>query len=165
MASISKDVDAVVASVAGGINDMIMRVTMGTDRKAKIKTVADEIMILLESHGLAYKEVVKPRACCVHPENRFGAGIEAHDVHHLLSAIMREGWSWMECVGARAIELSPGSTGKMQLDFNETLHSASEGMLAPVMRHDVKILTLTCSHTVAGLRCVLSGCKGILMYM
>jgi hypothetical protein len=147
----------VVAEVAVVVNNMIDTVQNGSDRKAKIKTVADSICTLLLSRGLAYKEKVRAALVGVHPENRFGMGVEPLDVHELLKSIVLQGWSWLEVVGARAFEVAPSDGDTF--DFNDRLAKSSEGLLAKVEQHELRITSVTCGHTNAGLRCVLGGSK------
>ena len=129
-------------------------------RKQQIKAAADEIMRMLRGAGLVYDETVDIDNIGVHPENRFGSGPTALNVHKLISAIIEMGWSWLECGGARAFEAQTDPEKRAtQETFNCTNIERADGQLAGVRMADLRILTVTCSHTVAGVRAVKHGAK------
>ena len=79
-------------------------------------------------------------------------------MHDLLQWIVRQGWSAEEVKGARAIEVAPGEVGQSQVQFNANLATASDGLLAPP-GFSTRALSVSCSHTNAGLRAIQNGCK------
>ncbi len=149
-------------TVCPKINDLIKKYNEGESRSKK-EALGDMIVQLLLDSKLAYAERRPNEGVWVHPQNRFGAGLDTTDVHALLHLIVTEkGWSWAACAKARAIEMNPsGDVHKRQLEFNQKLSSAADGFLAPVDPHDRAILSIACSHTVAGLRAVNAGCKTV----
>ncbi len=153
MSSMVPNVAAAILHIAPQVNKLIAEAREGDEQSSK-KALGDTIVAMLIANGLAYEEVIRNGAVGVHDANRFGAGLLPADVIILHAEIIRDGWSWHEVLGrARAFEVAPGAKGHAQLGANLSLWQASGGMLAPVIREDIRILSVGCSHTVAGLRC------------
>ena len=159
MSSFSSPIDEALETNAPVINSMISSCigVGGSERKARIKSTADEVCALLMEKGLAYKEVMPLFRICVHPENRFKSGLTPSDVHELLELILEAGFSFTEMVGARSFELAPGKEGDKQFDAYRRIQTLSMGTLPTLSRDDVRILTVACSHTVSGLLCADQG--------
>ncbi|CAK0855463.1 unnamed protein product, partial [Prorocentrum cordatum] len=117
------------------------------------KAAADQMIQLLLDKQLAYRLKAEPDEVGVHPDNRYGVGVEWYEVHTLAGIIIRGGWSWSEVKDPIAIEIAQGAAGDEQLRFNEGLAASSEGYLAKVPAV-VKILSIACSHTNQVLRCI-----------
>ncbi|CAK0865543.1 unnamed protein product, partial [Prorocentrum cordatum] len=117
------------------------------------KAAADQMIQLLLDKQLAYRLKAEPDEVGVHPDNRYGVGVEWYEVHTLAGIIIRGGWSWSEVKDPIAIEIAQGAAGDEQLRFNEGLAASSEGYLAKVSAV-VKILSIACSHTNQVLRCI-----------
>eukprot|EP00959_Pyramimonas_sp_CCMP1952_P277321 5797838-Pyramimonas_sp.AAC.1 len=132
-------------------------VSESAEVKTQKKSAADAICDLLVTNGMAFYEQVDNRHVLVHPQNRDGVGLEGSDVHDLIDFIVSAGFSMGETAGARCIQVNPNNSD--QLIFNDTLVEKSAGMLAPVVREDARVLSVTCSTTTAGLRAVAAGCK------
>ena len=97
----------------------------------------------------------------IHPQNRFGAGVNPADVVAHIQNIIRDGWSWPEVRDrARAFEVQYGEEGKRQIQQNKEWVSESEGILTPIVEEDVRILTIATTHTTQGLRCILNSTVG-----
>ena len=123
-------------------------------------SVADSCIDKLVAADLAeeYKGPLDSIGC--HPENRNKVGVEGVDVHDLVDKISKpgKGWSWSELRSPRAFEKAPGRKGEAQLAFNKKMVELAQGLLAPVSDH-MRILSVTCSHTVSGVRCIKAGTK------
>ena len=96
----------------------------------------------------------------VHPDNREGAGYVPIDVHDLLLRIVNDGWSYLQVV-ALAAQIPPTPTGDEWRSFNERLAAGSNGLLAPVRKSFLEIVTVRGSHTTAAVRLYKHGAKGV----
>ena len=50
-------------------------------------------------------------------------------------------------------EIPPTDEGKAWREFNATLAEGSDGLLAPVNKDELEVLTVRGSHTTASVRC------------
>ena len=152
-------IETAVARIAPIINEKVsdLLATDPSARDSRMKSTVDEILALLTKNNLAYKAKFNNQHVGVHKDNRFGDGLNPQDVHDLLQMIVTQGWSWGEVSRACAVEVQPGDNEHLM--FNEKVAEASNGMLAECIREDIKIVSLSCSHTVAALRCVLAECR------
>ena len=131
-----------------------------SEGKGKMKTVLEKILQVLMLAGLAYKETMKCDRMGVHPDNRFGTGVDPVQVHTLLWMIVQQGWAWLEVAGrAIAFAVSP-KRAKEQRAFNENLVELSGGTLAPI-GPDLRALTVAGSHTTQVLKAVNGQIKGM----
>ena len=136
------------------------RKASATMRKQQIKAAADEIISKLCAAGLAYNDTIDVDSIGVHEENRFGSGLSAADVHELIARIIEMGWSWVECAGARAFETQTAQEARaVQERFNSVNIERANGQLAELRLADMRIVTVTCSHTIAGVRAIKHGVK------
>ncbi|CAK0822744.1 unnamed protein product, partial [Prorocentrum cordatum] len=113
----------------------------------------------LQTVGLAYTDWFKEDACAPHSQNRYGQGLDAMLAHKLLTSIALDGWAYSEAKGyAFEVSRDPAKL-KLQLDFQDELHSSSDGMLPKKQKQNVKILTVGGSHTIATVSIVKNGAK------
>ncbi|CAK0834224.1 unnamed protein product [Prorocentrum cordatum] len=150
-----QSLQAVLTDLAEGLRAVIAQYQNADEQGAKQqKAAADKLVQLLLEKGLAYRATAVPDDVGVHPDNRFGSGVEWHEVHILAGIIIRSGWSWSEVKDPVAIEVGNGDEGSKQVRFNEELVASSEGYLARVS-NTMKMLSIACSHTNQVLRCIL----------
>ena len=131
-----------------------------SEGKGKMKSVLEKILQVLLAVGLATKDKMKCDRMGVHPDNRFGTGVDPMQVHTLLWMIVQQGWAWLEVAGrAIAFAVSP-KRAKEQRAFNENLVELSGGTLAPI-GPDLRALTVAGSHTTQVLKALHAQVKGI----
>ncbi|CAK0802170.1 unnamed protein product, partial [Prorocentrum cordatum] len=145
---------ASLAKVAPYINETIAKFRDGDCEALKAKS--HELIEQLLANDLAVKAVHDCKEVGVHCDNRDGIGIEVPDVHVLIQRICQAGWD-PRVPTAIAFERPDGPQGKKMMDFNLKLIADSDGHLAPLIDHEVKIFSVSSSHTVAGHRCVRHG--------
>ena len=151
------EVTQAIANVAPKIRSIMQLVKEG---KAAAKSRADEIVLILRAHGLSWNLRVPNVKVAIPPANRFGQGVTPSDVVKLILMILEEGWSWPEVIDkARAFEKKPRQASMKQLDLNRKWVAQSDEMLAPIT-DDCWLLSVTCTHTSQGLRCVMMATKG-----
>ena len=120
-----------------------------------------ELVKLLRDHDLVYdKAAVVPEELGVHPDNREKAGLVPIDVHDLLLAIYRLGWS-MDKVDIMACEIPPSDEGEGWRRFNQELALKSDELLAPCKPDRLKFVTARGSHTAACARLIAHGGRGV----
>ena len=112
----------------------------------------------MQEFGMAYRQKVAPDHVGVHRSNRGGTGLVASSVHSLMEFILANGWSWRKVVSASAVEVAPGD--RSADEFQKAVVAAADGMLGASV-HELKIVTLECSHTTACLNAVLQGAKAV----
>ena len=93
----------------------------------------DKVLAILQKHGLAHSQILKPKEVLCHPDNRGGAMVAFHDAwakgHHMLSV----GVQSHLLHGAVCFQLSTQeSIRSYQLKKNQDLIQESEGHLAPM---------------------------------
>ena len=122
---------------------------------AQIVSRAAEILHILRDNGLLYKISLHSKHVGVHPENRYGDGVVPLAVHELIENISHHGWCWHMVEDALAVEQWPhgSAEAKERIVFNEKQCDESDGMLPPFAADDIRILSVKCGHTNAGLRC------------
>ena len=114
----------------------------------------NKIIDVLSKAKLVTTRVCKLSELLVHPRNRSGLGVNAFNAHANLAVIKAVGADRKELKKATAFELCPlGDTQQAQLAFNHRLVEQSDGLLSPVCGSE-RLLTVACSHTVAGFRAV-----------
>ena len=117
----------------------------GTGMKAAFNAVRSKLLSL----KLASEAMVGNKAILVHPDNRFGAGLDVSDVHCLLDLIVAAGWDHHEVGPSVCFELPQGTAGIDAVEFNKQLVEASDGFLAPISKEIVGFLSVSSSHTTA----------------
>ncbi|CAK0791190.1 unnamed protein product, partial [Prorocentrum cordatum] len=128
----------------------------GEDGANQIVVKAEQIIELLVGRKLANAGVwLKCTTVGTRPSNRFGAGLEIVDVHDLMKVIVEGGFRHDACQGAACFEIAPGGAmAEQHWAFNGNLATSSGGFLPRFDASDLKLLSVACSHTVAGARCV-----------
>jgi hypothetical protein len=102
---------------------------------------------------------VPPSAMLVHPDNRDGAMVNAHDVHSNLKQIREITADKDEVRNAWATEMPTDHDDlKDALADNDCIIDCSGGLLA-ARNGSERFLTFGCSHTGQGFKAVESGCK------
>ena len=114
------------------------------------------IFAVLKKHGLLREVVIEPDYVGVHHMNRDGFGISVQDAHDLMSHILGIGWASEQCAPV-ACEVPPAEA-EHAFDFNCRLAALSGSMLPAIQKHNLKFLSLSGSHTNAGLRAIRHGC-------
>ena len=140
------------AGMIGKINEI---------RQSKVGTLTkwNEILKILKDAKIAYSRHVKIHELLVHPKNRGGLGLNAHNVHQTLQDVKWAGADTDHLRKATAFEMYPiGPEKDAQLEFNSRLITLAGGLLAP-MTGDEKLLTVACSHFSAGCRAAVHACK------
>eukprot|EP00959_Pyramimonas_sp_CCMP1952_P111822 2338939-Pyramimonas_sp.AAC.1 len=157
-AMVDTAISQVMDRVIPGIKEQIQEHYNGT--ASQIKAAAEGICSTLLANGLAYEQVVAvSQNMGVHPKNRFSTGVSIQKVHALITRIMEQGWVKTELRSPRAFEKAPGEVGHEQWLFNKRLVDASDGYLAPIESHHCRFLSVSCSHTFQGVRCLVNGVK------
>ena len=121
-------------------------------------TMASIKQVLLDTK-LATVVKVPCQGVLVHHQNRFGAGVDVKDVHSILDDISSTGWDWDMLGVPICFELPSGAVGEKALAWNEKLVESAGGFLAPVDRQRASDMSVSASHRVAALRCVLAGAR------
>ena len=118
----------------------------------------DKILSLLKEHNLCYDIVLKPGELLVHPMNRGGAMVSAHDVHRKGSRIVSTGVkAALLLPSSLCIEVSRAAdVRKDQIAKNQALCIQSENLLGAV-QGDERYLTLGNSHWVMFCRALEQG--------
>eukprot|EP00959_Pyramimonas_sp_CCMP1952_P289756 6060052-Pyramimonas_sp.AAC.1 len=132
----------------------IIQAHMGGEAN-QIRTAAERIVKMLIAAGLAFVNKCQCDNVGTHMHNRDGTGLDVEKVHTLAQRICNQGWVWEEVRNAWAFEMPPGDQRQAQFQFNVQLVNSAEGYLAPWEDiNALRYLSVTSSHTVAGLRCV-----------
>lgn len=117
-----------------------------------------EVMEALDARSIPYKSVVHASATLVHPCNRGGTGLNAHDAHANAALYIKLGFDFNELKNATSFELSPDTEQReKQVGFNKKLASCANGLLAPVSGQE-RVLTVGCGHTAAFFKAAHAGC-------
>lgn len=124
-------------------------------QQGQVVSCCQQLIALLEEKGFLREQVLLPEQVAVHPRNRDGTGLHAADVHSLVEDLVSVGFAPAKTSGI-CVE-THGDAGIIA--FNERLHSASGGTLAKPDPVKVRFASLAGSHTVAGMRAVLSQCE------
>ncbi|CAE7669389.1 unnamed protein product [Symbiodinium sp. CCMP2592] len=111
-----------------------------------VKSVHD-CLHLLESRGFVYNITLHPSMVGISPLNRDGSGVNAVDVHELLSDILSAGFLEQR-VHAVGVEPRDGE----EILWNTAFFQAAHGMLGHFDPSAIKCLSLAGSHTNCVLR-------------
>ena len=111
-----------------------------------VKSVHD-CLHLLESRGFLYNITLHPSMVGISPLNRDGSGVNAVDVHELLSDILAAGFLDQR-VNAVGVEPRDGE----EIVWNSNFFQAAHGMLGHFDPSSIKCLSLAGSHTNCVLR-------------
>jgi hypothetical protein len=113
------------------------------------------IIKLCRDAKVAIDMVIKPDYVGIHPSNRDGLGVNALDVHALLSDIADVGFSADE---VHAVCMEANAAGQT---FTMQIMDASGGKLPQYERAEtIKYCSLAGSHTNQALRCIVAGTAG-----
>eukprot|EP00438_Fugacium_kawagutii_P024641 Skav216074 [mRNA] locus=scaffold1111:4020:6433:+ [translate_table: standard] len=124
-------------------------------QNGQVVSCCHKLIALLEEKGFLREQVLLPEQVAVHPRNRDGTGLHTGDVHSLVEDLVQVGFS-AEKTGGVCVE----THGDLSVvSFNDHLHSISNGMLAKPDPQKVRFASLAGSHTVAGMKAVLAGCR------
>jgi hypothetical protein len=139
---------------------------MGDDEmnanQAQIKASVSRIKATLKEVGLASVERHTNDRVGVHPNNRWGHGLDVQQVHELMKQIVPAGWDMEEVRQAMCFARAPGRFGNAHFAFNWDIATASDGYLAVCSETKMQYFSVGNSHTVAVLRCLLEGTLGYL---
>ena len=117
----------------------------------KLVAIIDSVTAALVEDKLAYRLKLPPHFVGVHPCNRDGAGLNEQECHALGHDIVSMGWSFAACQDATAIEDDEHATIEK---YTQELCNGS-ARLATFQTGQVKVGSLSCSHTNAFLAAVL----------
>ena len=124
-------------------------------REGALVSGTNKVMELLTSFGLCREQVIEAKYIGVHGENRDGFGLSAPDCHQLMTQINDVGWDSRQ-VSAVCVEIEPTKLDTAFL-FNQKLVQASGGLLPEMQKYHLKYLSVSASHTNAGLRVINAG--------
>jgi len=88
--------------------------------------------------------------CACAPINRDGYGCNGYDVHENICDLVNSGWSDAYFDGILT-DIDPAERQEVMV-WNERMVAQSSNMLAPIVREDIKFMTLAGSHTTLGFR-------------
>ena len=128
-----------------------------TRNRTKLVSLVDEIDAKFRESGYAYKMQLPPEMVGIHPGNRDGYGLHADSVQALGVDIVKAGFSWAATSHACGMEDADAEIER----FSMTLVADSE-CLPKFRENDIKIGSLSCSHTNAFL---LSAKQGVASHM
>ena len=118
-----------------------------------ILSLVERIISILIDEGLAVKIQLAPKAVGVHPSNRYGFGINAHNMHRLLLNIFNLGWSWAACSMAFCVEDGPSkSIATFTIDMQNT-----SPLFGHSLYYEIVAGSLTCGHTNQSLVAAIDG--------
>jgi hypothetical protein len=117
-----------------------------------LRSTVSTIMKYLLSTGHCYQQCYPWWMVGVDPSNRYGDGLDPERVHKLIHAIYNSGWASEEVENAVAREIGPDETSCVKM--NVDLGLESNEMLALLKPENLKVVTLSCGHTNAGLGCI-----------
>ena len=130
--------------------------------QAQIKASVTRIKKVLKEVGLAVVEKHTNDRVGVHPNNRWGHGLDVQQVHELLKQVVPAGWDMEEVRQAMCFERAPGRFGNAHFAFNWDIATASDGYLGVCSETKMQFFSVGNSHTVAMLRCLSEGTLGYL---
>lgn len=140
-----------IASKINYILDQHENDEVGDDDKPMIRAMISTIMRLLMDTNWSYSQAFPWSMVGVDPSNRYGDGLDPERVHKLILAIFSAGWCVEETSMAVAREVDGNDSDA--IDSNVQLAIDACDMLPPVNPQTLKVLTLSCGHTTAGLGC------------
>ena len=119
-----------------------------------IVQAADRLEEFLEKEDLLYYMRIDCRAIGFDPSNRDKVGGNPLDVHALISAIKKAGWSAPAVSHATCVEIIPGDTTVEE--FNRRFCEGTD--LMQVRLGSIKYGSLSCGHNNMGHRAILASC-------
>ena len=120
----------------------------------------NDIWVVLEEAKITYVKTLLPGEVMVHPRNRGGTGLNAHEAHRTLSNVLSAGCDLEHLKKATCFELNPndGSARQGAIDFNQELIDRADGLL-PDLTGAERCLSVSCSHWTAACRATIAGCR------
>ena len=133
------------------------------------KTILKKCFKSMTAAGLMYTLRIPPEQLCVHFLNRYGVGLNPHEVHRWISSVLTQGFD-VDVIEGRptATEMPPqldlriNTTNVIDVfashqEFNLKLLAKSDGLIAELGDH--KYNSLCAGHTNAGLKAFKLGAK------
>ena len=112
---------------------MAAQVKAMMDGPLTINQKVNQVIDLLEAHGLAHKVVLRPSQILCHPDNRGGTMVSYHDAWTKGMAMLGVGIQISLLQGSIAIEMSKDEAKrKVQVSKNEQWFHEANGHLAPL---------------------------------
>ena len=120
------------------------------DPKLPANSKWNKLVELMSNHGISYTlEKVHPKYFLVHPKNRGGLGLNAHNVHKNGGVIASVGADIKKLDAAWAFELAPnGPDRDKAVKFNADLVQRADGLL-PQITGVERFCTVGTGHTTA----------------
>lgn len=116
------------------------------------------VAVLLKTKIAYLRKGVSHTEIMVHPMNRMGLGLNAHEAHKVLAHAIRVGVDAKLLLRATAFEMpTAGPAQTSVVKFNENLVERSGGLLAPLSGEE-RLLSVSCSHWTAACRACEHGC-------
>ena len=151
-----------VALCSGQINEWIEE--FNVDDTVGLKGLAVRCVDMLDRHSLIVRDTrCNSMSIAPHPENREGDGVDPVDVHEVLDNIIAADWDTAETSHAMAFQMPPKGSRSYDkfVAFVEALSPKSNGILPPYRGDEIQLLSISCSHTAAGQRCVLASAPAL----
>ncbi|CAE7231155.1 unnamed protein product [Symbiodinium sp. CCMP2592] len=111
-----------------------------------------QIFAVLKRHSLLQRMRIPPKAVGVHPANRDGSCLVVQDVHELLDNISAVGFE-----PTRTNPIAIEASSEAVQVFNKQLVESAGGQLGRLELGELKVLSLSSSHTNFALRLVADG--------
>ena len=103
----------------------------------------ESMLAVLQQASLCYKACMKPTDFIIHPHNRGGSMVNAHDVHEKGLKILQLGVRPSLLIDSVAIEVSTdNSVRDKQFGANRDLVEKSNGMLAPILGSERQLVCM-----------------------
>ena len=150
-------VESRIEKVRSELNGILSEFMNNPD--APIFALRDKAMQLLKSQDLVRTMLFHSRHVAVHMKNRYGDGIIPSHVADLVNDFVKGGFSLVELGAPIACEIPPPGHARHDecLMFVKKVVDESNGLLAPYVDDEIKILSCTKSHTTQATRCVFYG--------
>ena len=126
------------------------------DDNPPLFALRDEAIELLRSQRLLRRIRINSKSVGVHPRNRYGDGIVPSHVLQLIEDFVSGGFSLVEVGVPLASEMPPKGHARYEpfMEFNNKVTRESLGALPPYDEEEIKIVSVTKSHTSQGNRCI-----------
>ena len=155
--NMSQQTIALDAAFSKGVIDKVgMLIKQGNNSGARVQAWED-ILNVLQEHGLAWKGQYIPEHVGVHPQNRASLGVGGSEAHHHGAQILKAGFSWSKCSDVVAIESPPAPHDAEAVAANLQYEALSDGLIPPL--HMLRLLSLGGGHTNTFLRAVKACCR------
>ena len=132
-----------------------LRVALKEAEEGALVAGAHKALQILKENGQLFEAQLEPHLVGIHPENRDGYGCNLADAFALMQNILDIGWHDTSAIGYACAMPTEEQAKQHALDFNKSMVEKSHGQLPPIP--DLRFLSLSCSHTNVGLRCLKAG--------